>query len=398
MLGKGNRTEEIKKINNDGKFNGARLKSARKYRGKTIIELANDIDVSKQAVSQYENGTSAPVFEVLMKIIKALKFPREYFYEEDSISINLGNTYFRASSKLTKKEKSIQKEKSILIGKIFNVLNEYLDFPKLNLPSVNHDLSIDEIALQVREYWNLGDEPITDMIYVLEKNGIVVTSMNTNTDTVDAYSLRQDINGKTNYVVVLGNDKFSAARRQFSAAHELGHIILHDDFLEMDQMSKEEIRDIENQAHQFASAFLLPKNTFARDIAAYPTNLDYYVQLKKKWRTSISAMLVRANNIGILAYTSYQALERKISRLGWRTSEPLDDTLIMNQPTLLKRAVNILIDNDLFTPEEFIKELSKNKISLNGDEIEELLGLDKGTLKLKKSNDKVIDLKIKIES
>lgn len=395
MLGKEKKVNGIKKINNDGIFNGSRLKSARKYRGKTIVELANDIGVSKQAVSQYENGTIYPIFEILMNIVNTLKFPREYFYEKDSIQIELGNTYFRASSKLTKKEEGIQNEKSILLGKIFSVLNEYIEFPKLNLPDIDPELSIEEKAMKVREYWGIGHEPIQDIIYVLEKNGIIITAMNTNTENVDAFSQRQDINGEMHYIIALGNDKGSATRRQFSVAHELGHIILHDAFLELEYLSNEELRDIENQAHEFASAFLLPKDTFSKDIIAYPTNLEYYIQLKKKWRTSISAMLVRANNLNILAYSSYQTLMRKMSRLGWRKKEPLDDTLIINQPTLLKRAVDILIDNDIFDEQEFIKELSKNNISLSSEEIETLLGLDKGRLKLKKDDNKVIDIQIK---
>lgn len=34
----------------------------------------------------------------------------------------------------------------------------------------------------------------------------------------------------------------------------------------------------------FASAFLLPKDSFVRTVAAYPTNIDYYKFLKKNGR------------------------------------------------------------------------------------------------------------------
>lgn len=391
--------EGIKKISKDGNiegyFNGARLKSARKYRGKTIIELANDIGVSKQAISQYENGAIYPVFETLIKIIDVLKFPREYFYERDSVEVELGNTYFRASSKMTKKEENIQKEKSKLVGKLFNFLNEYIEFPELDLPHIDQELSVEEIAMKIREYWNLGEEPIDDIIYVLEKNGIIVTSMTTDSQNVDAYTQRQDINGKKHFIIVLGNDKGSAARRQFSAAHELGHIIMHDAFVEIDDLTNEELRNMENQAHEFAATLLLPKNAFAKDVSAYPTNLNYYTQLKKKWKTSISAMLVRANHLNILTYSSYQSIMKKISKLGWRKEEPLDDTLIMSKPTVLKRAVNILIDNDILSEEDFLKELSKRGLSLFAEEIEMLLGLDKGKLSIRKKESKVIEMTIR---
>ncbi|GAA0684736.1 XRE family transcriptional regulator [Clostridium cadaveris] len=379
----------------DRKFNGARLQASRKYRGMTIIELAESIGVSKQAISQYEGGQSSPLFEVLIKIANTLGFPIDYFYEEDKINIKLGNTYFRALSKMSKKEENAQKEKTKLIGKLFYFLNEYIEFPSLNLPVFEEDLSIEEKALKLREYWGLGEEPIKDVIYLLEKNGVIVSESTTDSNNIDAFSQQQNINGEKRYVVVLGNDKFSSTRRQFSAAHELGHIILHDGFLELDTMSKEEIRNMENEAHSFAASFLLPKNAFSEDVNLYPTSLEYYKELKKKWRTSISAMLVRANQLNILSYSSYQSLIKKMGRLGWRIKEPLDDTLLVNRPTVLRSAIDILLDNDILDESEIIKELSSLGLSLAREEVEELLGLDKGRLRPKKSHVEVIDMQIK---
>lgn len=373
------------------KFNGDRLQTARIYRGKTIVDLSKEIGISKQAISQFEKGLSSPQFDTLLSIVENLKFPMEYFFEMDNVNIKLGNTYFRAQSKMTKKDEYRQKEKVKLVGKLYNFLNEYIEFPQLNIPKFNENMSIEEKALKLREYWGLGEEPIKDIIYVLEKNGIVVTSMRTDSDEVDAFTQQQIINGNQYFIVVLGNDKGSATRRQFSAAHELAHIIIHDGFMDLDELTNEEIRNMENEAHAFAAAFLLPKNSFIKDICAYPTNLDYYKQLKKKWRTSISAILVRANHIGVLNYNSYQNMMKKMSKLGWRKSEPLDDTLIISKPTLLKRSISILIDNDIFTEDELLKELSNRELTLPPEEIENLLGLDRGVLS---SDEKNLQLKI----
>lgn len=367
------------------KFNGKRLKEARVYRGKTMVELSKDINVSKQAISQFENGLTSPQFDTLMNIVNKLNFPREYFFEEDSIDVRLGNTYFRAQSKMTKKDEDKQKEKVKFVGKLYNFLNEYIEFPKLNIPEFEAGLSIEEKAIKLREYWNLGEEPIKDIVYILERNGIIVTAMKTDSDEVDAFTQQQIIDGNPYFIVVLGNDKGSATRRQFSAAHELAHIVIHDAFMNLEDLTSEEIRNMENEAHAFAAAFLLPQNSFIKDVSIYPTNLDYYKQLKKKWRTSISAMLVRANHLGILNYNSYQNMMKKMSKLGWRKDEPLDDTLIMSRPTVLRRAISILIDNDIFNEDEIIMELSNRGLSLPGEEIEKLLGLDTGILTSKQN-------------
>ncbi|AJD28007.1 ImmA/IrrE family metallo-endopeptidase [Clostridium botulinum] len=381
--------------NYKNKFNGERLKSARKYRCKSMTDLAKDIGVSRQTISQYENGLIFPQFDILIKLINSLGFPREYFYESDDTNIELGNTYFRSSSRMTKKEENAQKEKTKIIGKVFLFLNEYIEFPKLNIPQFDEDMSIEDMTLKLREHWGLGKEPIKDMIYLLEKNGIIITSMNTTSENIDAFTQQQNINGEKHFLIVLGNDKDSATRRQFSLAHELGHIIMHDAFLELEDLTKEELRDMEKEAHAFAAAFLLPKENFIKDISIYPTNLNYYKELKKKWRTSISAMLVRANQVGIITNSSYQTLNKKINRLGWRKKEPLDDTLMMRNPTVLKRSVDIILDNDILNEDEIIKELSNRGLTLRREEIELLLGLDEGKLISKVNNDNVIQMALK---
>ena len=386
------------KIVKNKKFNGKRLEMARIYRDKTIIDLSKDIGVSKQAISQFEKGLTNPLYETVMNIVDSLNFPMEYFFQENNLDISLGNTYFRAQSKMSKRDEKIQKERVKFVGMLYNFLSEYIKFPELNLPTFDEKLSIEEKALKLREYWGLGDQPIKDIIYVLEKNGIVVTSMKTDSNQVDAFTQQQVINGKQFFVVVLGNDKNSAVRRQFSAAHELAHIVIHDGFINLNDLTKEEIRNMENEAHEFAAAFLLPKKSFANDVSVYPTNLDYYKQLKKKWRTSISAMLVRANHLGILSYNSYQNMMKKMSRLGWRKQEPLDDTLLMSNPTLLRRSVGILLDNNIFNEDEFMLELEKRNLSLPREEVEKLLGLDEGTLKSNKDEvlNNVIEMSVKV--
>lgn len=397
MLSDGNGL--VKELGNEviknKKFNGKRLKDARIYRDITMVDLASNIGVSKQAISQFEKGLSFPQFKTLMSITDYLDFPREYFLEEDNLDIIGGNVYFRAKSKMSSKERDKQILKTRYIGQIYNFLSEYIEFPKLNIPSLDDCETIEDKALKLREYWGLGLEPITDVIYELEKNGIIVAESNVDTDLVDGYSQEQVINGEKHFLIVLGNDNGSATRRQFSAAHELAHILLHDSFIEFDEddeKKKHELKNkMEKEAHEFAAAFLLPKDSFISEVSVYPTDLEYYKQLKKKWRTSISAMLVRANHIGVLSYSSYQNTIKKMSKLGWRKNEPLDDTLIINRPTLLKRAIGILLDNDIFDEDDIMAELSKRHLSLPRSEVEGLLGLKPGTLKSKK---KELELKV----
>ena len=146
----------------------------------------------------------------------------------------------------------------------------------------------------------------------------------------------QKINGKEQFFVILGEDKESAVRRQFSAAHELGHILLHNESLDIEQISRQEFREMESEANEFASAFLLPAKSFMNDLI-YPNNLDFYIELKKKWKVSISAMIIRAYKLKAITYNQYQYLMRQISQKGWRTKEPLDDVIQPSRPTILRK-------------------------------------------------------------
>lgn len=375
------------------KFNGERLKSARIYRSMTIADLAEKSGVTKQAISLYENNKSNPGLETLFRLINALRFPRDYFFEEDNDKIKVGNTYFRALLTTNKKDRLAQIEKTKILSKIFHFLNKYVDFPPLNIPKVNFESDIENISLQVRSYWGVGIEPIPNMIRLLEKNGFIITSLFTDKDNIDAFSQRQVVNGDEYYFIVVGNDKNSAVRRQFDVAHELGHIILHDWSLDLEQVSREEFRQIEQEANQFAASLLLPRESFVRDLI-YPNKLDFYVELKKKWKVSISAMVMRAHQLKVINNNQYQYLMRQISKKGWRSGlEILDDEIPVPQPSVLKKAIELLITNNVLSGDQLVQELSRNGLTLNKTEIEILLGLDEGTLSHKNQSNPIISLK-----
>lgn len=362
------------------KFVGERLKSARIYRGLTITELAKKIGISKQVISQYENEDTIPTFETLFEIMKCLKFPREHFSQEVAPN-RVGATYFRALLTTNKKDRLEHIEKiNYLIG-IYKVLSNYITFPELNLPKIDSEKqTIEEIAQNLRNHWEIGNQPIDDIIYLLEKNGIIVTTYKTNTNDIDAYSQLNE----NKYIIVLSNNKNSAARRQFDAAHELGHILLHAWSEDIEALSREEFKERENQAHEFASAFLLPKDSFKKEVSLYPTDLEYYVQLKKKWKVSIQAMARRAHQLGEITFNQYQYLMRLISKNGWRKEEPLDKTLQIIEPTLLNKSIDLLLDNGVFTEEEFLQELIDNNVALDSEEVELLLNLPKNKLSIRK--------------
>jgi hypothetical protein len=71
---------------------------------------------------------------------------------------------------------------------------EYIDLPPVNLPTIEFDFErdgherIEELADQLREFWNVGFGPIIGLIPLLEYNGIIVVEEPVNCDDMDAVS------------------------------------------------------------------------------------------------------------------------------------------------------------------------------------------------------------------
>ncbi len=378
-------------------FNGERLKIARMWRNLSATQLADLTGFSRQTISMLENGKLMnPEFATVQKLSEKLEFPVTFFLEETKINLNESTTYFRSLLTTNKKYRVEQEEKIKFIAIVYNMLSEYLEFEKVNLPQIPTNATPQEAANILREYWGLGNRPIENIVYLAESNGLIVTDFETATGDVDAFSHKITSDDMETYLIGYSKNKRTAARIHFDVAHEIGHILLHNWREDLECIDKEEFKEIELQAHAFASAFLLPEDEFRKDVSPYATNLAYYTELKKTWKVSIAAMIRRAKDLDIITADDYSRLMRNMQKQGIRKIEPLDDELVTAEPSLLRQAIKILFDQKVFTPNEFLEELSREYgLTLYPKDIEALLGLKKGTFEEKENPKIVINVKSK---
>lgn len=376
-------------------FIGERLKNARLLRGMTLTDLAAETKLSKQALSQYENGTIKPEIGNLFALGKSLDFPIDYFSSEYKYRISTETTYFRSLMSTSKKDRLAQRVRIEFIAQIYEALYDYVSFPHLNLPKVdftggnegysyeaiNEAVELETIAQHIRQYWKLDSGPIKDFRYTLEANGIVVTCTDPMAQKIDAFSQRTLINDGEVFFIVISKKNQSLARARFDMAHELAHILLHPWSEDLESIPKEEFKARERQANILASSLLMPRDTFGFDVSHYPTNLEYYIHLKGKWNVSIQAMVYRTHQLGVITTSQYQYLMRQISKNGWREKEPGDQPYIMTS-NLLQGAVELLLKKQELSVERFLNLLKTKGVILHPPEIEDLLCLKKGTLKI----------------
>ncbi len=371
-------------------FNSKRLKSARLYNEMSIKDLAEGVGLSKQMISYYENGIHQPTYEKLFQISALLDFPMGYFIEEDNMEVINGTPYFRSLTSTTKAHRVAQLERMNLFSKILDVIMQYVDFRPLKIVR-DEKGTPKEYAQRLREFWNLGNEPIDNLVRVAERNGIIVTSLSTEKNKVDAYSQWIHFKYESRPVIVLSEDKRSAVRRQFDMAHELGHLVMHEG-IEFDSLTPAELRNYENEANEFAGHFLLPTEGFFLELR-HPDVISEYQRLKSRWKTSIMAMIIRAYREGVITYNTYDKLVRFASKQGFRKSEPLDDVLPIAQPVVLKQSVELMIQGDVIPNNNLETLLIRNRLSVSKKRIEYLLGLPKGMLDVVHSDNNIVTLK-----
>ena len=381
----------------DKKFNGVRLKEALQFRGMKLSELADKTEISKQSLSLYSNGENKPPFSNVVKIANELDFPHDFFMTEDTCTAVTGNTYFRSQATATKRERKAQMIKLEYAAKMYEVLLDYVNFPELQLPVVKDIpmpstmleadsyetlMNIEMVAYQIRMQWNLGLEPIKDLQYVLQSHGIIVTGFKDSGDKIDAFSQKITAGDGTElYIIALETGVKPKARLNFDMAHELGHIILHRWGESNEDLTKEEFNIREKTANIFAGAFLLPRESFERDVKPFATNLEYYKSLKKKWGVSIQAMVYRARQLDIITANQFQYMMRIISKKGWKTKEPGDRPANIDS-TLFQMAIDAMLDSEDYDVIDLIHAFETKGIYMHTKDLENLMGLKSGTLKM----------------
>ncbi|WP_297134644.1 XRE family transcriptional regulator [Terrisporobacter sp.] len=364
-------------------FNGKRLKIARVYRGKTIDQVSKETNINKKDILAFEENKYKPTVENSLKLSNVLNFPREYFYKNENLKITVDAVHFNPQSTIQRNEEISYREKLIMIHKLYSFFENYIQFPELDLPSnLNKNFSMEELAIKCREYYGVENEPIINMVSFMESIGVAITAMNVERRGASPYSQKQSTNNNFKYIVSLGHDKNSLAVRNYDLAYEFAFLISNELRIPAKKFNKDD----------FASAFLLPEESF-RQALINSNELNDYIEVKSKFMVPISIVIYRAYSLGIINYKKYNYLMNELMKKGWHKEEPLDNVRATS-PTSLKKAYNLLLENNIISKNTLIEKLYNEGMILFPKDIEILMGLKEGTLQ-NKNDVKVIDFKNK---
>lgn len=291
-------------------FNPARLSIARKREMLTKTAFADAVGVTRQAVVKWDDHVSEPTPENLEEVERVLKYPKEFFFGPD-IDIPDGEyTSFRSQAAMS----AAFREAALAAGAIGFLISDWVgkrfELPPVKVPDLHLCNTKPEIAAHtLRQEWGLGEKPVSHMIHLLESKGVEVFSLAENTKTVNAYSVWR--RGKP--YVFLNNFK-SAECSRFDAAHELGHLVMHQD-------GKVKGREAEDQANRFASAFLMPERDVIAEIPRV-NQIDLLIRMKARWKVSLAALNYRLHKLGITTEWKNREFCIEIVKRGYNKSEP----------------------------------------------------------------------------
>ncbi len=331
-------------------FNAARFEVARKRRRYTKSALATEVGVQLRAITAYERGEYEPSEETLAAIARVLKFPADWFCGADLHQPSPETASFRSQARMA----ASNRDAALASGALAFLLNDWLEekfaLPSSDLPDLREETP-EAAALSLRHQWGLGERPIKNVVHLLESRGVRVFSMAEDTTEVDAFSLWHE----TTPFVFLNTMK-SAERSRFDALHELGHLVMH---RHADPKGKEH----EQQANNFASAFLMPRGSILAHAPVLP-GLNTLIKLKKYWIVSVAALNYRLHRLGALSDWHYNKLCVEIAQRGYRTKEPDESQREMSLlfPQLFKSLrdegyTKADIANELLYPVEEIDKL-----------------------------------------
>jgi len=277
--------------------------------------------ISRQSISQYENGAMFPSRENLLLLCEALDVSLEYFNRPE---IELEEIEYRKLKNLSAKERQmIEAEAADFLSRFLEVeelLGVEGDFKKpWKSHRVNSFKDVEKAAIKLRDLWKLGENPIPNVVELLEDKRIKVFEINAN----DAFSGMAAKSGKGKYLIVLNKNKaIETPRKRFTALHELAHILLN--FPKELKDSKEGERQMEKYCHYFAGAMLFPKSNLEKElgISRQRIHLVELLTIKEEYGISMQAFLYRLRNLDFISEHHYRLQMKMIIQRNWKKKEP----------------------------------------------------------------------------
>lgn len=278
-------------------------KRLRLDREMTQIQVAKKSGISVPTYSKIESGGASPRLDTLYKVASALGAG---IHELFAPVRELRAVRFRAQKRLKRRDQILAKAATWLDD--FNyLLKEVGSESRYTLSSI--PTSIRKVSVRkkplvaanfARDYMHLdSEEPIHDITGLFAAHGIKLLTYTLKSDAFFGMSIGESDGGPA--IVVNVWDRIPVERWIFSAAHELGHLLLHMNAYNVDVIEEDEQQ--EKEANIFASEFLMPQKGFEREWheTAGLALWSRILKIKRIYHVSYKTVLYRLREMGVFS-------------------------------------------------------------------------------------------------
>lgn len=293
------------------------LRRARKAARLSLRELGKRIGVSHATIKKYEDGIIMPSSDILIKLSRELKVRTHYFFR--TVCPTLQDIAYRKHYSLPKKQLDAitydiinQIERRLELENLFPqppIKTFHFDLERI---SINTMSEIETVAERVRALWELGFDPILNLVDKLEDNGVRVFMSDVDSDH-KFHGLAVKVEDMP--VIVVGRG-WPGDRQRFTIAHELGHLVLENRLCN--------VLNLEDACNRFAGAFLFPAISVKQKLGERRNAIELKELeiLKEEFGLSMFAILDRALDLDIITPNCHKKQAQLFKDKGWRQKEP----------------------------------------------------------------------------
>lgn len=259
--------------------------------------------ITKQSISKYETGLMQPKEQTLFILARSLDISVDYL-KGKGVSIDLPMLRRTCNEVLsTEQTRAIEAQLAFWAEQYLRTERELYMVPHFVNPLKHMDVSdsksIARAAYALRQAWNCGDGPLPSVLRLMERKGIKILTTKLPKNVLGLCTWADG----THPLVVLDThkDKHTTERLRFTAAHELGHLLL-----QMPQTADEKER--ESLCNTFAAFFMLPPDTLKEELGCTPRTklyLDELIDLHEVYGLSVAALVHEAWDLQFITREHY---------------------------------------------------------------------------------------------
>lgn len=332
---------------------GERIRLSRLSTGLSQGALADRIGLERSMVSKLESGGRHVDAVELTRIAQELDYPLTHFLSAPPavVSRRMATASELGKSDESKRTYRTEAQISDWLRDVRQLMDDGVLHPRLLLRFPGAVCGSDEAAEAagwLRRQLGLGTEPLGSMTEVCEQAG-QFTAVVPLPEGADGASL---VDGEVAVAIV--SERLQPGRQRSTAAHELGHLVLGDEF-SSDLGVHASRKERENAVDAFGAEFLLPKERARQAVARKDQDQvrRNLVELAATYRVSWTLAVQQATPEGGKSAEFWQQMKQRTptvaefrNSLGWK---PMPDLSTVRVPPGYASAVMRALDDDLIT-------------------------------------------------